>query len=128
MSGSLCLLDTSVCIEILRGNPLPEEWKAYRFGLSSVVEAELWAGVYHRGGERERRKVEKLLGATEIFPFESKAAEATGKVLGELANLGKPIGDFDSQIAGHALAHKTTLATRNPEHFARINGLKLLVW
>ncbi len=122
------LLDTSVCIEILRGNPPPSTLKRRRFVISSIVEAELWAGVYHTGGHQERLKVERLLAAAERIPFDSSAAEATGKVLGSLAQSGRKIGDFDAQIAGHALATKSDLLTKNPKHFSRVQGLKIINW
>ncbi len=123
---ALVLLDTSWCVEILRGRALPEKWRSHRFCVSSVVEAELWAGVYHSGGKNERVKVEKLLASVERVAFDSKAAEATGEILGTLTKAGKSIGDFDCQIAGHALALKAILATRNRRHFQRIKGLELL--
>ena len=122
----LVLLDTSRCIEILRGKTLPDKWRTHRFCISSVVEAELWAGVYHSGGKNERVKVEKLLASVERVAFDSKAAEATGKILGTLTKAGKSIGDFDCQIAGHALSLKALLATKNRRHFQRIKDLGLL--
>lgn len=123
---ALVLLDTSWCVGILRGKPLPEKWRSHRFCVSSVVEAELWAGVYHSGGKKERVKVEKLLATVERVAFDSKAAEAAGEILGTFTKAGKSIGDFDCQIAGHALSLKAVLATRNRRHFERIRGLELL--
>jgi predicted nucleic acid-binding protein len=38
------------------------------------------------------------------------------------------IGDFDSQIAGHALALSVTLVTDNRKHFGRVKGLQLIGW
>ena len=43
------MLDTSACIELLRGGPPPGFLAGAACGISAVVEAELWAGVYHRG-------------------------------------------------------------------------------
>jgi len=122
------MLDTSCCVEILRGRPPPEAWRGLQFRLSAVAEAELWAGVYHAGGRKERLKLEKLLSSVEIVPFERKAAEACGKVLAALARKGLRIGDFDAQIAGHALATRSSLATLNVKHFERVDGLELLPW
>jgi tRNA(fMet)-specific endonuclease VapC len=122
----LVLLDTSWCIEILRGKTLPDKWRTHRFYISSVVEAELWSGVYHSGAKNERVKVEKLLASVERIAFDSKAAEAAGKILGTLTKARKSIGDFDCQIAGHALSLKALLATKNRRHFQRIKDLGLL--
>ena len=105
---------------------MPETWRVHRFCISSVVETELWAGVYHSGGKTERIKVEKLLASVERVDFDSKAAEAAGRILGTLTKAGRSIGDFDCQIAGHALAINAHLATKNRRHFQRIEDLKLL--
>ena len=124
----LAMLDTSACIEILRGRMMPENWRSYQFCISTVVEAELWAGVYHSGGTVERLKVEKLFASIETVSFDRRAAEATGKILGNLAKAGQPIGDFDAQIAGHALSLRCHLVTRNHRHFSRVSDLRLLKW
>ncbi len=65
---------------------------------------------------------------TESVFFDGKAAVATGKVLGSLARAGVKIGDFDSFIAGHALSLNARLATKNPHHFRRVEGLTILEW
>ena len=124
----VAMLDTSACIEILRGRPPPDKWRGYCFCLSTVVEAELWAGVHHSGGDEERRKTETLLAALETVPFDSAAAEATGRVLAELTKAGRKIGDFDVQIAGHALSLGAPLLTCDKRHFQRVAGLRLLSW
>ncbi len=82
----------------------------------------------HFCGEKERQKVELLLGVVNVIVFDAAAARQTGQVLGELAKEGLPIGDFDSQIAGHALTLSAILVTDNVKHFGRVNGLQVLEW
>ena len=122
------MLDTSVCIEIMRGNAPQDCFRGWHMSISSVVESELWAGVFHTGGVRERDKVMRLLSAVEVVSFDSNAARKTGLVLGSLARQGLHIGDFDSLIAGHCLALDRTLITANIRHFERVNGLRFLSW
>jgi len=122
---SSIMLDTSACIAFLRGRKPPDAIAERRCGISAVVAAELWAGVFHKGGDKERHKLELLLETVDVLDFDSGAAAATGKVLGELATKGKGIGDFDAQIAGHALHLNATLVTANIRHFQRISGLEL---
>jgi len=128
MKEDRLFLDTSVCIALLRGQTPPNSWEVFRAALSSVVLAELWAGIHHQGGDTERKKVNLLLQTIEVLPFETIAAERTGYVLGTLASQGIPIGDFDAQIAGHALALDIPLATLNKKHFSRIPELELRPW
>ena len=118
------MLDTSVCIEIMRGRRLKESYRHWQFSISSVVESELWAGVYQTHGKRERQKVLSLLSAVEVKPFDSFAADRSGFVLADLASKGVKIGDFDSLIAGHCLAEALPLMTINEKHFKRVPGLE----
>ncbi len=48
--------------------------------------------------------------------------------MAELWSAGKPIGDFDAQIAGHAITLKMPLLSHNTQHFKRVSGLELIDW
>jgi len=124
----MILLDTSAAILLLRGATPPPAIIDERVGISSVVEMELWTGVFHGGGRRERLRVESFLNSAKIFDFDRQAAVQTAKITAELWKLGKPIGDFDSQIAGHALHLKMPLISENTRHFERVPGLELIAW
>jgi tRNA(fMet)-specific endonuclease VapC len=45
-----------------------------------------------------------------------------------LQKAGKPIGEFDTLIAAHALSLKTILVTNNEKHFSKVKELKLENW
>lgn len=122
------MLDTSAAIEMLRGQEPPREVKNIPFTIGTVVEMELWAGVYHRGGDAERKKVEALLRLGTVVTFDRDAAHEAAKVLAELEAEGLRIGDFDSQIAGHARSLGFSLLTANERHFRRVRGLQVVSW
>lgn len=124
----MILLDTSAAILLLRGESPDEAILNETAGLSSVVEMELWLGVYHGGGKKERTRVESFLKTVRIFDFDSQAAIRSAKVIADLWAVGKPIGDFDSQIAGHALSLGLPLVSDNAKHFKRVPGLELIAW
>jgi len=124
----MILLDTSAVILLLRGESPKAVILRETVGLSSVVEMELWLGVFHGGGKKERRRVESFLESVRIFEFDSQAAERTARVVADLWFSGKPIGDFDSQIAGHALSLEMPLLSDNAKHFKRVDGLDLVSW
>ena len=42
--------------------------------------------------------------------------------------MGKPIGAYDVQIAGMAMANDLILVTHNTGEFGRVSGLKLEDW
>ncbi len=127
-SMSMLMLDTSAAIEILRGQRPPSDLANAPFAISTVVEMELWAGVYHAGGEAERRKVEAFLKSATVLPFNRSEAHEAAKVLAELTRAGLRIGDFDSQIAGHARLLGASLLCANERHFSRVEGLSVIAW
>lgn len=60
--------------------------------------------------------------------FNSAAALAAAKARVLLEETGKPIGDSDQLLAGHAKAEKAVIVTNNTKHFIRVHGLKLEDW
>jgi len=79
-------------------------------------------------GEAERKKVEVLLKSTSVLAFDRPEAHEAAKVLAELAQVGQRIGDFDSQIAGHARLLDASLLSANERHFNRVAGLRVFPW
>ena len=124
----MTFLDTSAVIELLRGAKPPARRESETIGISTIVEEELWIGVYHGGGEREERRVKEFLQQVEIFTFDQSAARSAAKVVARLWKLGRPIGDLDAQIAGHSLALEQPLLTANLQHFQRVEGLTVIPW
>lgn len=124
----MILLDTSAAILLLRGVEPPAEVAEESFGISTIVELELQLGVLHGGGRKEHRRVEEFLARAEVHPFDREAASETARVMAELWRRGKPIGDLDAQIAGHALALGLRLLTSNTRHFERVENLRVIAW
>ena len=75
--------------------------------------------------DEERQKVETLLSALHVLPFDAVAAEAGAAVRRDLEARGEGIGTADYLVAGVCLAHGATLLTRNRKLFERVPGLKL---
>ena len=130
------LLDTNVCIEIIKGRPVIRE----RFQLavtegtslfvSSISTFELWYGVGKSDRQQvNRRLVESFLaGPLQVLSFDEEDAERGGEVRAVLELQGKMIGPFDTLIAGQALRHKLILVTANTREFSRVKGLELENW
>lgn len=127
------LLDTDVCIALLRGLPAAVDRLASLSpdvcGISVVTAYELFAGAAKaRAPGKERAKIERLLEVVSVLPFDQGAAESASRVRAELEQAGTPIGPYDLLIAGHALALDLTLATGNLGEFKRVKGLLLEAW
>ncbi len=128
------LLDTNICIGLIhRGEQsLVDKLKAMHprdFVLCSIVKAELRFGA--RKSQRVSENLEKLdafFAPFESIPFDDHASDYYGSVRTLLSQTGTPIGGNDLLIAAIALANDLTVVTRNQKEFARVVGLKWVVW
>lgn len=72
--------------------------------------------------------LDRFFGPLEILPFDEEAALQTARLRAALEKKGKPLGDLDSLIAGHALSANLVLVTKNTREFSRVKGLRLENW
>jgi tRNA(fMet)-specific endonuclease VapC len=130
------LLDTNVCIEIIKGRSTIRArfqlaaTEGISLFVSSVSTFELWYGVEKSDRQQvNRRLVESFLaGPLQVLSFDEEDAERAGEVRSVLELQGKMIGPFDTLIAGQALRHKLILVTANTREFSRVKGLELENW
>ncbi len=122
----MIVLDTNVLSELLRPTPAPqvEAWLAAQDGagvyFTAVGEAELRHGVAILPAGRRRdalaQAIEGMLDEDfrdRILPFDREAARAYAAIAAERRAAGRPISQFDCQIAAIARAHGASVATRN---------------
>ena len=128
------LLDTNICIYIIKNNP-SEVRKHFLnvaprdIGISSVTVAELQYGVEKSlAKEKNASALESFLLPLQILAFDLGAALAYGKIRVALEHKGIPIGGMDMLIAAQAMAHDLSLVTHNMKEFQRIPGLKCVTW
>ncbi|TLD70102.1 type II toxin-antitoxin system VapC family toxin [Phragmitibacter flavus] len=129
------LLDTNVCIDLLRGHKLvTTHFRAHKpaeLVLSTITEFELYQGAERAGPDyqvEEGRKVALLLSHLEILPFDSRCAKEAATINAKLLNAGMPISLPDVFIASLALVLKLSLVTNNVRDFSRIQGLQIIDW
>jgi len=122
----MIVLDTNVLSELLRPIPAPrvEAWLAAQEGASvyftSVGEAELRYGVAILPAGRRRTTIGAAIDdildedfRDRILPFDREAARAYAAIAAERRAAGRPISQFDCQIAAIARANGASVATRN---------------
>ena len=97
--------------------------------IPSIVLYELHVGIQKSTHPDKRAaQLATLLSQVRVLPFDSQTAEVSAKIRVLLESQGTPIGPYDIQIAGTALAHNATLVTHNTKEFKRVKGLKLVDW
>lgn len=131
------LLDTNVLSELLRAEPdgLVLRWFSQQHAdalfVSAITQAEMLYGAALLPRGRRRAQLEQALQAMfdeefarRVLPFDGQAAVAYAALAATRRSTGKPISQFDAQIAAIALTHRATLVTRNVDDF---NGCGLTV-
>jgi tRNA(fMet)-specific endonuclease VapC len=128
------LLDTNVCIAVIRQRPESalrrlRGKQVGQVGLSTITLAELEFGAAKsQQPARARAALSEFLLPLEVVPFDEAAADAYGTVRAAMEKKGRPIGPLDTLIAAHALALGTVLVTNNTREFRRVPGLSVEDW
>ncbi|MCA1687456.1 MAG: type II toxin-antitoxin system VapC family toxin [Actinobacteria bacterium] len=128
------LLDTNVCIHVIRRRPPEvlsnfERFEVGEVGVSSVTIAELSYGAEKSSRpEQNREALWRFLLPLEVVAFGSEAAASYGHVRTALERAGTPIGPLDTLIAAHAVSLGVTLVTNNLREFERVPNLDVEDW
>src|SRR4051794_25565953 len=111
------LLDTDICIEVLRGAPgavqrMAAEMAGGELRVSAVTAFELVYGAEKSGRAEERWKVRRFIGGgPSVTPFDEDDAQAAGTIRADLARRGEMIGAYDLLIAAQGLARDWVVVT-----------------
>lgn len=124
-------LDTNIVSAIIRGAPKPRQISELRLGrwsISSIVYAELSAWLCTTENRAIESRLSEFLNEATVISFEVDAALEHGRIQARAKTAGRPVSDFDSLIAAHAIADGAILVTNNTKHFEHIEGLHLENW
>jgi tRNA(fMet)-specific endonuclease VapC len=125
------LIDTNIAIHARDGTETVLGKLAEHDGdvlLSALSLAELQRGVYRDSKLTAIRhaRLEVLLRAVPVLPFDADAALAYGRII---AQLGWAKGrDYDRMIAAHAISTASILVTNTAADFRDVPGLSLDNW
>lgn len=98
------------------------------FGISITVLAELYYAVYASERRSENiRRLQSLIGALMVWPFDALAAEEFGRIQAEQKTKGRPIPPLDAQIAAVARVNDLILLT-DDRHMTFIDGITIENW
>jgi tRNA(fMet)-specific endonuclease VapC len=127
------MLDTNLCIRILRDRPkaLRERFNAEAASLciSTIVLTELLHGAEKSARpEHNRGEVENFAARLDILSFDAEAAGHAAEIRATLERRGQSIGAYDLLIAGHARSRGLVVITGNLGEFARVDGLRAEDW
>ncbi len=126
------ILDSDVCIEILRGN---EKLMEKRRSIDDDV-ATTWitASELAYGAEKSRAPKENVTLVTEflatlpVLGLGLPSVLDFGRWKARLERAGMRVADADLLIAAIALAHGASVVTGNRKHYERIESLRIEDW
>jgi predicted nucleic acid-binding protein len=134
----MIVLDTNVVSELIRLKPSMQviQWIAsqpsFLLCTTAITQAEILYGVQILAKGKRRDALEEALRAIfeedfqdRVLGFDSSCAPFFAGIAAARKSLGRPISQFDAQIAAIASRNKAALATRNIADFAGC-GLKLI--
>src|SRR5262245_28985420 len=119
----MIILDTNVLSEEMRPVPAAPVHAWFRkqtaadLFTTAVCQAEILVGVAMLPDGKRKLELETValdvfeLFAGRILPFDSAAAAAYAEIVASRQHVGRPISDFDAQIAAIARSHNMALAT-----------------
>ncbi|HAB51805.1 MAG: hypothetical protein A2315_15695 [Ignavibacteria bacterium RIFOXYB2_FULL_35_12] len=128
------LLDTNICIYIIKKKPEPviKKFTKLRPGsvaISSISLSELYYGVVKSSKPNENMiALQEFISPLIVLDFTDQDALFYGKIRVDLERKGKPIGAMDLLIAAIAKSRELVLITNNVREFSRISDLKIENW
>lgn len=125
------LLDTNVAILLRDGDPVVAARLATlddAILLSVITRVELEGGVYREAADipARRARLDAVLAAIPVLAFDDAAADAYAAIVRTAGYSRRKL--LDRMIAAHALVHRATLVTMNPDDFRDVPGLQLESW
>lgn len=128
------LLDTNTVSDFFRKHPAVltrfRQVAPGDLAISSITVMEIEYGMERQPAARKKfgQIWEDFQSDTHVLTYNAQDAIHTGRVRAHLARLGTPIGPFDLQLAGTALARRLTVVTNNTDEFSRVPELTLEDW
>lgn len=127
---SRVLLDTDIYSEVIKAiNPVVTQHAiAYRLAngmltLSVITVMEIVRAFQQNQSTRRLNDFLTAVATEEVLLFDQPAAVLAGRIEGDLARIGRPIGMADTMIAAVALTHGLELCTGNTAHFQNVQQL-----
>lgn len=134
----MIIVDTNVLSELMRHEPNPSviEWVEAQpvtsLFTTTITQAEILYGIRLLPRGKRRSEIEEAVRemfhtdfSGRVLPFDEDSAQAYAEIAGTRRQEGRPISQFDAQIAAIAFSRNSTVATRNISDFEGC-GLQLI--
>jgi len=126
------LLDTDICIELLRGNRTVleknQDSKEDSYISFMTVGELLYGAEKSTNPESNKKKCQAFFRSVSIIYPTISTMEIFAQIKGDLSGRSLLLPDADLLIAATCLQQKSRLVTGNVKHFERFDNLKIENW
>jgi predicted nucleic acid-binding protein len=125
------ILDTNVLSALMKPIPDPaavawlDRQPTASIWTTAVTVFEIEFGMALMPAGRRRRRLQEVFERMlhedledRVLAFDHGSAEAAARLAADRQRVGRPVDFRDTEIAGIAIAHRATVATRNVRHFS----------
>jgi tRNA(fMet)-specific endonuclease VapC len=128
----MILIDTDICIELLRGNKKVIEKRKEEndtIAMSFMTVSELYYGAYKSNKPSHNTSlIEEFILTVNVIQSSLRISKRFGNLKSKLQRGGILIEDADIFVAATCLEHCEKLITGNIKHYNRIDELKIENW
>ena len=128
------ILDTSVLVDLLRGDEVVQERiraceeAGEPLKTTAITAFELYLGAYRSSRiEENLALVSSLLNSLEVLVFDRRAGGIAARIMADLMERGEALDVRDVFIAAIAIRDSDKLATRDKD-FTRVRELEIEIW
>ena len=128
------LIDTDIVLLLQRGHETVARHALNyiisfeRPSFSELTWYEIVRGYRISGAYHQMDNFESFCQNCDILPLDRRSLDCAATIYADLRKRGELIGEVDILIAGIATASGMGIATRNVNHFSRIDGLHVENW
>lgn len=127
------VLDTNTLIYFFKGEGLVAKnlfsHAPYTIAIPSIVLYELKVGIFKsKSPKKLSSQLEDFRQSVSVLDLGEKEAESAAEIRAHLEKTGKPIGPYDTLIAGICRAHSAVLVTHNTTEFGKVENLQITDW
>lgn len=126
MTGNKALADTSIFIDLMKGDAAIAQKLESFSEVSPIVLSELYFGAYRSANPTKHlAKITIIVQNSSLLAVDAETAEMYVAIKLALLSKGNPISENDMWIAASALQHNLHLYT-NDSHFTQVEGVQLI--
>lgn len=128
------LLDTNICIYIIKHNPPRVREKFAQYPASCLAMSVITLGELRFGAEKSQARqrslenLARLQSMIAVHDLPPEAGNHYGEIRARLQAQGQIIGNNDLWLAAHARAQGWVLVSNNEREFVRVEGLQVENW